>query len=142
MNQDIVYIIGEMSPESHIESSEEWHKIGKSSSKCGQNTPNDPLRERKRSLNQGNPRILTDKRYFLTPYASIVEEKVHVKIRNLGYQNMHDLTKTTGHKEWWKISVNDASRIIVETINECSKNADQQSALKNAQDELFNTFFK
>lgn len=137
---DTVYIISEDPDESIVPVSTEWRKIGIYSSTAGLNSIKNPHYERLRALSQGNIRILRVEKCFQTEHAPLVEKVVHRACQKL-YQNLHDLTKTTGHKEWWKISSEDAEEIVSMSIEAVKKRIKKRNEIQKRYDDHFDRFF-
>lgn len=105
--RSIFYIIGEINGD--IKGTNEWFKIGKAQ----ESKKEDPLSERIRAMNQGNPRGVESKHIWsgYTDFICIVEKDIISSLKNLGYRSRFSVTEATGHSEWFEIPLSDLIRI-------------------------------
>lgn len=138
---DRVYVAGE-DPTSGLPITEDWHKIGISSSTAGNNKNKNDHHERTRALNQGNPRGLVVKhsRGDLAN-AREIEDEITKRLRARGVENLHDITGKTGHGEWWKLNEEEARQIIDEVVDEIGISKEEEQRKKDLGDDIFNRIF-
>lgn len=92
----------------------DWLKIGILT--YNENTQGKYLTDdRIRTMAQSGTILDTDRVYYLgtdKALAETIERQIHKNLKRDGYKPMQDITGTTGHSEWFKISVPDAVKYI------------------------------
>jgi len=81
----------------------------------------DIIYQRNRALNQGNPAGLKFEQlspFYEKSITKRLEDRISEKLKQKGFQNLHQETTQTGHGEWWIGSIVDIEKIAKEVINE------------------------
>lgn len=90
----------------------DWLKIGILT--YNENTQGTYLTDdRRRMMAQSGSIMETDRVYYLGTdkgFAEKIERQIHKNLKKDGYNPMQDLTNTTGHSEWFNITVDEASK--------------------------------
>lgn len=114
MKKDRIYVAIE-NQDSEFETLSNVVKIGISNLNSGGNKDPKNFHQRERALNQGNPRGIKVIHFRNIGFqARKVEQRIFNKLQYLGYENIWNESKLTGHREWWKINPNEAIRIVDE----------------------------